>query len=648
MAKGHEEISKLEHRLKTYVESLGPQQCEAFLQSSEFQALRSDVEQVNVSLGTLHSDIVQLQTSCSLLNQRLFLLESRQTTDFEVLQAEQKPPLQSEEHPKLDTESTAGSAKMPLETKASTEDSPDSDEEEKVETTEREGASKTTTTRRNLTIPTTATISIAMGIAFLVCSLLTTVAGNPLLCQTKQGRTLWTIPDAPNCSYKSSPVNEVPTPMILALYKRNEIQYKTLGYHCQKIRQTVKTFVYFFNDERLKEESTETLPVTKAECDRMRRWQLCDEGKLVTKGGLLQTENAVDWEYSRAGAYCCSWKSFSATNCFAYTVYVYKKHRSTEMQSTAGNVAHCQYADAACILKDSSAVVWDINPQEHCEYLKWKSISGESLGQNWISDDRNLALTWESTISDMTLTDCEGKRLQLSQQGMPFRIVKTGPQPPTSLQSRKNLLNPSNRVKRRAQGKILAQDHGLVTTELLALSLQALSDDIARGVRYAYSHAMVGTCQNMRQLYNLLRTFIYANPVMAARTLLNRNDIWARSAGNALEVWPCEELPVGTYSFLPMNKTCTLELPLKFRVGGTTRFGNMDPLSNIVHQYATEVDCALDEEIPFRRGNETWLYTRSDGDVKRPTAELGRLEFYHPEHLNWLPWKATISSNNSI
>ncbi len=106
----------------------------------------------------------------------------------------------------------------------------------------------------------------------------------------------------------------------------------------------------------------------------------------------MQTEHQLNWEYGAAGAWCCHWKNFEVTNCFAYKVYVYKRHRSITMQSTAGNVAHCTYKDGACILKDSSALIWDVNLQEHCQYLPWKSIPGDRLGTNWIAEDHNLAL----------------------------------------------------------------------------------------------------------------------------------------------------------------------------------------------------------------------------------------------------------------
>ncbi|MCP4599592.1 MAG: hypothetical protein GY847_03470, partial [Proteobacteria bacterium] len=478
----------------------------------------------------------------------------------------------------------------------------------------------------------------------LLLSMLPTSRADPMFCQTAQGRTLWKIPAPPKCEYKqvkNHTQNRIPTS--LQLYKRNEIQYKTTGYHCRKVKQTIKTFVYFFNDERLKEENTIDIPVSKAECDRMRKWKICKEGKMIEKGGILQTEHQLNWKYSGGGAYCCSWNNFEVTNCFAYKVYVYKRHRSITMQSTAGNVAHCTYKNGVCILKDSSALIWDVNLQEHCQYLPWRILAGDRLGTNWIANDHNLALTWSlDDPSDAHPRSCNGKQLIMSQQGIPFRVQSSRP-----AASRKWMKNRPYCLPRYVSGRRLKRendpnDHGYVTTELLAGTLQAIATEVAEGVQYAYSHALTATCQNMRQLHNLLRALIYANPIMAARALLNKDHIYARSGGEILEIWPCETVEPEIYSFLPMNKTCSLEIPIKLNRQSGSKIAYMDPKTGILHLIPTLTDCSLEEEIPFTKNNQSWLYHRKTGDARLAEGEINSLEFYHPEVLEWLPWKTTV------
>ncbi len=224
----------------------------------------------------------------------------------------------------------------------------------------------------------------------------------------------------------------------------------------------------------------------------------------MEKGGILQTEHKLNWKYGGGGAWCCYWQKFEVTNCFAYKTYVYKRHRSLMMQSTAGNVAHCSYKDGACILKDSSALIWDVNLQEHCQYLVWKSIPGDRLGENWISGDHNLALTWSDDPSDTHPQTCDGLPLIMSQQGIPFCIQSISP--PTSQKWMKTRSHRSTQSahRHRLKRENDPSDHGYVTTELLAGTLQAVATEVAEGIQYAYSHALTATCQNMRQLHNLL------------------------------------------------------------------------------------------------------------------------------------------------
>ncbi len=490
-------------------------------------------------------------------------------------------------------------------------------------------------------IPTILVDSLAVLVVLMVIStLLPAPRANPMFCQTSQGRTLWKIPAPPKCEYKS-PTNQSQTriPTTLQLYKRNEIQYKTTGYHCKKVKQTIKTFVYFFNDERIKEEFTDDVPVSKAECDQMRKWKICEEGKLIEKGGLLQTDLPLNWEYSGGGAWCCHWKTFQVTNCFAYKVFVYKRHRSTEMQSTAGNAAHCTYKDGACNLRDNSALIWDVNLQEHCQYLPWKAMSGDRLGSNWIATDHNLALTWSSDMSEPRPRSCNGKALIMSQQGIPFRIQSfQSPKKRKWMKATSYRSSLNRRLKRRTD----TNDHGYVTTELLAGTLQAVATEVAEGVQYAYSHALTATCQNMRQLHNLLRALIYANPIMAARALLSRDNIYAHSGGELLEIWPCEAVESGTYTFLSMNNTCTVEIPLKLNHSGGPKMAYMNPKTGILQSVPTVTDCSLENEIPFTQNNQSWLYHRKTGDAHLAKGQINSLEFYHPEVIEWLPWKATV------
>ncbi len=60
-------------------------------------------------------------------------------------------------------------------------------------------------------------------------------------------------------------------------------------------------------------------------------------------------------------------------------------------------------------------------------------------------------------------------------------------------------------------------------------------------VIFSYSHSLRDTCNAMQQTVRILRADAMNNPILVARTLLNRTDIHEVAAGEALEVFPCLE-----------------------------------------------------------------------------------------------------------
>ncbi len=444
--------------------------------------------------------------------------------------------------------------------------------------------------------------------------------GNPLVCQTHQSKTIWKLPDTIDCKVKRPRPKETPVKATVRLYKRNHIQYKSEAWVCKKVTQVVQTLTYFFADENLKKEWSIDEPIDGQECNRMKQWKTCSAGQMTTKGDLWRTTNDLNWKYPGGGINCCHWKEFRATNCFMYAGYVYKRHSSKEqgeapMESTAGVVSHCDYKTGACALKDGTYLLWEINPAEKCEFLGWKTMTGRLLGTSWIADDSTLALTM---TTDETAESCQKseKRLQISDQGIAFRLYVVG----------------KNRIKRRVSGrkarfKKAIEEPGIVTTDQLAASLQAVSQDFHDTIQFSFAHALASTCNSMQMIVEVIKASILANPEIAIRHLLDQYAIFARAGGNALEVFPCQELPDRSFQFLKMNETCTREVPIKFQLDGKGHIGYMDPVTNIIHRAGYPTDCALAEEVPLHV-SQPLLYSRQTGLVRPINYKMNVLRIY--------------------
>ncbi|MEM7284084.1 MAG: hypothetical protein AAF438_20965, partial [Pseudomonadota bacterium] len=119
----------------------------------------------------------------------------------------------------------------------------------------------------------------------------------PMVCQTLEGRSVWHLPSEPRCgTVQPIGASLQAQEITLMLYKRNMIQCKTKAWVCIIVYQKVKTFSYFFNDERLKEEETREETVTREDCTQMVKFHKCPHGAMTTVGDMYQTNNKVNRE----------------------------------------------------------------------------------------------------------------------------------------------------------------------------------------------------------------------------------------------------------------------------------------------------------------------------------------------------------------
>ncbi len=487
---------------------------------------------------------------------------------------------------------------------------------------------------------------------------------DPLVCHASDTRATWRLPDALPCAPDTSDKVSEPQQALLAIYKRNYIQYKVSAWLCKKVTQTVSVKSWVFNDEHLKKETTKLEPIDMQECEQIVRFKKCSVGPMVEKGGLLQTENKLDWDWTHGFFECCRWKTYEATNCFAFKTIVLKRHGNGMMESPAGVVSHCDYNQGHCTLSDSTLLTWVPDTQERCEFIVWQSIEGTQRGNSFVSADGNLALTTINAAGGEQHQDCHGKSLIMSDQGVPFRRLRVWHQNNQVAHRIKRLahqdvvvdLNKAssfgqtlgartwawrrqNRtagvVKLRRARQLIAEQsaangpdsNGIVLADTLAMALQALEFRLQENIRFAFDHAVSATCQNMNAILQILSASILGNPTVASRFLLNRSDIVARASMQALEISACHELPSGDFHFKPMPKYCTRELPIAFKISGKNLSGYFDPLTNVIHSSGTPEDCALSEAVPVQLKNKSFLYHKD-----------GKLTAVNWYQLPSLPW----------
>ena len=224
-----------------------------------------------------------------------------------------------------------------------------------------------------------------------------------------------------NCSPVYRHDTERPMPDTRMLYKHNIMQYESGGWHCQILTHEVQTISWFFGDETRFKERKIVQSVSARECERMKKYRTCVYGELSQKGDAFSTDNKNNWEYPGPLWNCCRWFTYIATNCIMLPSKVYKTQQSDEMQATTADVSACLYHEGQCSLKNGDFLLWTVNKTEQCAVIPWRKIKGQRMGPNWISEDQELALSWNKA---RRFKSCDGTVLAMKgisrEQGIPY------------------------------------------------------------------------------------------------------------------------------------------------------------------------------------------------------------------------------------
>ena len=487
----------------------------------------------------------------------------------------------------------------------------------------------------------------------LVFNFMTMAHTYPMICQTKQSKTVWKIPEPPECNSISlikgdDPLMKQPQVAHVMLYRKNIIQYQSSAWVCKILTREVRAYNDFFFRQKDHTDKIIEEAVTGDVCYKMVHAEECEFGPFKKAHDFFYTDNVLDWHYP-GGGINYGWKQFKTSNCYKYKKLVYKTHGNPYMESTAGYVHHCNYTKGECQLKDKSYLLWDVDQHEKCEYTEWLTASGRRYGPHWVSDRGDVAFSFKN---DRKGRDCEHNDVLISDQGIPFRFTYTQPaEVITQVQAAPRMIsssasvfgkyrdliekaassggrfrydstapdNPFNRPRRSTKNlddnSTLDLD-SYATSGSVSLQLQALELNSAINNRYLFGQLVNSVCDSMLDVMKLSRATIQDSPILAVRNLVGSPYLYARSGGQHVEIWPCEK--IYNYTLLPMgNGSCTQEIPIRYTLRRQMLTGFLDPVTNIIGTSALPISCGVAHEIPLHfedRGDV--LYDSGDGSLQ--------------------------------
>jgi hypothetical protein len=256
------------------------------------------------------------------------------------------------------------------------------------------------------------------------------------------------------------------------------------------------------------------------------------------------------------------------------SVDIYYRPYNFQIISATIDTKYCRYDNGYCIIPDNSTLVWDTNCKSNgckkCDYEKVQEMEGEYANNIWVSNDKQLALTFEKGAADVT--DCVGQKLKVSEQG--FAIKESMYQ---------KIMRSPRKTKRSATSLEESMSYDApdaVRPDQLAAQLTAQS---------------VATTRAISQLFNreCARNHRLENPTLTARGLLKVDNVQARWVKDTiLEVWPCS---IVNFTDITLRKveTCYKFVPIFYR---KKTKGFFDPITRILSHTAQEADCTIFQE----------------------------------------------------
>ena len=416
---------------------------------------------------------------------------------------------------------------------------------------------------------------------------------SPMICRTGHTIAKFKIPQLPPCILPDTKSSHEPYDLTFTLYKPNLVQYKSKAFHCRIVKTEIVTHSGFFANGQTRTDDYYDQQVSRDTCYSMFKWHTSPHGDLVQIGTLYQTDNIAEPAY-HSGFYCCKDYEFTVYNAYLYETTVFKRHgEKEEVESPAGVTSHCTYLSGFCNLRDGSALLWEPDRKEQCQYLPHQQFHGKFQDRFWMADSGELALSFNKNRIVNQASECGGE-VQLSDQG----IACNRP------------LN-SSRSKRQ-----INKLDGAVTDSEVNSKLQALELRINENYNHLFRTSFLANCQSMQSLAQLVISALERNPTLATRHLLNHTYIHAKLTHDLLSVYPCER--INEYSVLT-TETCSSRIPLNANLAGNNQSIWLDTHTNIAYHTRELSDCSLDQEIPVSLEGQLYYYHHNTGDLTKIT-----------------------------
>ncbi|MCP4487011.1 MAG: hypothetical protein GY820_06790 [Gammaproteobacteria bacterium] len=340
------------------------------------------------------------------------------------------------------------------------------------------------------------------------------------------------------------------------------------AHKCWSRTRTTCTHVGFFGSKGIVSQTTKVEPVTAQDCHaavQNKRWH-GRQMKLVSQGfWSTNLPDKVDFRW------CCKDTCTSITNWFLAKGSIASTD-GTHLISDLGDMGHCK-ADAGICRKNGDVVVWNKRKFWHfCPFVSHGIHNATySYKSHILIEDLQGAFSFlkqgvykgESIIVHPPCLD--DPKIHLMEQGVAVRI----------LGHFGNLFDQwsSNNKSTSSTSEMIEED------DPVNAKLEFLKEKLLENEQRGFRQVWTALCRIAQRQLDMVHQLLALDATLGARALLQRTDITAAFAGEALIVSTCQIVtPQAIYWNYSYNGECYQRLPVVFK--NTTYFVLQLPLRN--------------------------------------------------------------------
>ena len=191
---------------------------------------------------------------------------------------------------------------------------------------------------------------ICLLMAALVSTLITSSVSakqtypTPMICPVShregvKSHLLLSLPEPQACTHFETETKSAVQPLNFQFYHFRSLTKQDRGYFCYMKITTMRTFLYFLQEERLHKTYETQDALSANECWEMVNNQRIDGHNLFLRNGVISTHLDTTPKYT----WCCRWVEHKVANYFLEIGFLYLKRESGLIKTSLGNAQSCEY-----------------------------------------------------------------------------------------------------------------------------------------------------------------------------------------------------------------------------------------------------------------------------------------------------------------